>query len=99
MGRLSTLICGFMLGGAAIYGAFNYHVVKADSGLEFVRKGSASLSDTYVDIRKFSVSDWAAHPALSADILASEKTQLMTPSATSSLENGAREVLNNLRSK
>jgi hypothetical protein len=99
MGRISTLIFGFALGCAAIYGAFNYHVVKSDSGLEFVPKRSASLSETYIDIRKFTVSDWAAHPALSADILAAEKTQLMGQTAPNAIESGARELLNNIKSR
>jgi hypothetical protein len=99
MGRLSTLVFGFALGCGAIYCAFNYHIVKSDAGLQFVPKRSASLSETYVDIRKFGVSDWAAHPALSADIIAAEKTQLMGETAPNMLENGARDVLNNLRGR
>jgi hypothetical protein len=99
MGRISTLFFGFALGCGAIYCAFNYHVVKSDSGFQFVPKKSASLSETYVDIRKFGVSDWAAHPGLSTDIIASEQKQLMGGSATNTVENGARELLNNIQSR
>lgn len=99
MGRISTLFFGFALGCGAIYCAFNYHIVKSDSGLQFVPKKSASLSETYVDIRKFGVSDWAAHPGLSADILASEKSGLMGGSATNTIESEARGLLNNLQSR
>ena len=104
MGRLFWLLVGFAIGGGAIYGAFNYHVVKADSGFELVPKHSASLSDTYVDIRNFSVSDWAAHPALSADIVAAEKSHLLGGGSSNSLqngvnsmENGVKNVLNEIR--
>jgi hypothetical protein len=96
MGRFFWLLVGFAIGGGAIYGAFNFHVVKTDSGFEFVPKHAASLSDTYVDIRKFGVSDWAAHPALSADIVAAEKSQLMGQSAANPIEGEVRNLLNEI---
>jgi hypothetical protein len=87
MGRLSFMFLGIVVGGAAIYGAFSFHIVKSDSGLTLVPKRSASLSDTYVDIRSYNMSDWAAHPALSADIVAAEKQQLMNGSAQGQIQN------------
>jgi hypothetical protein len=96
MGRFFWLLVGFAIGGGVIYGAFNYHVVKTDSGFELVPKHTTSLGDTYVDIRKFGVSDWAAHPALSADIVAAEKTQLMGQSAANPIEGEVRNILNEI---
>ena len=96
MSRISSLVVGVVLGGAGIYGAFNYHVVKTDAGFELVRKSTASLSDTYVDIRNFGVSDWATHPALSADIVAAEKTGLLCQSASTTVQGEVRNLLNEI---
>ncbi len=96
MGRFFWLLLGFAIGGSAIYGAFNYHVVKADPGFELVPKHTASLSEIYVDIRNFSVSDWAAHPALSADIVAAEKSQLLSKSPANSVEGEVKNLLNEI---
>jgi transposase len=42
---------------AAILTAFNFHIVKTDKGFEMVPKESLGLSDSYVDIRNFTVAD------------------------------------------
>ncbi len=96
MGRFFFLLLGFVIGGSAIYTAFKYHVVKADSGIELIPKGTPSLADTYVDIRNYTVSDWAAHPTLSADIVAAEKTKLMGGSAANSAANTVQDEVQNL---
>jgi hypothetical protein len=46
--------------------------------------------------RVFGVSDWAAHPALSADIVAAEKSQLMGQSAANPIEGEVRNILNEI---
>jgi hypothetical protein len=93
MGRFSTLMFGMVLGGAAIYGAFSYHIIKADSGFTLVTKRSASLSETYVDIRSFTLADWAKHPELSADIVAAEKQQLLTPTPQNAVQGAVQGVM------
>jgi hypothetical protein len=97
------------LGGAGIWGAFNFHVVKTDSGLQLVPKHTVSLSDTYVDIRQFGLAEWAAHPALSADMVAAEKSKIAgggnsansaaesVERAVDNVESGAREIVDQIR--
>ena len=97
MGRLSFMFLGIIIGGGAIFGAFNYHLLKTSTGLELCPKRSASLSETYIDIRNFTAADWASHPALSADIVAAEKQHLMGESPTTAVENSVHQILNEVR--
>jgi hypothetical protein len=97
MGRIFFLFVGFFLGGAVIFGAFNYHVLKTSDGLELVPKQSAHLSETYVDIRSFSASDWLKHPDLAADIVAAEKHHLMGRSAAQTIEDGVKNFIDEIR--
>jgi hypothetical protein len=97
MGRLFFMFVGFIIGAGAIFGAFNYHLLKTSTGLQLCPKRSASLSETYVDIRKFTAVDWTNHPTLSADIVAAEKQHLMGESPTTAVENGVHEIVNEVR--
>jgi hypothetical protein len=97
MGRIFFLVAGFFLGGAVIFGAFNYHLLKTKDGLELVPKQSAHLSETYVDIRSFTASDWTKHPDLAADIAAAEKHHLLGQSAEKTIEDGVKKFLNEIR--
>lgn len=85
MRRLFWLFVGVVVGGAAILTAFNFHVVKTDKGLELVPKESLGLSDSYVDIRSFSATDWANHKQLAADIVAAEKAHILGDAAHQSI--------------
>ncbi|HZZ28275.1 MAG TPA: hypothetical protein VFE46_09770 [Pirellulales bacterium] len=97
MGRLFFLFFGFIIGAIVIFGAFNFHVLETSSGLQLCPKRSASLSETYIDIRKFTAADWASHPTLSADIVAAEKQHLMGESPTTAVENTVHEMINEVR--
>ena len=97
MGRLSFMMLGVIIGAGAIFGAFNYHLLKTSTGLQLCPKRSASLAETYVDIRKFTAADWASHPTLSADIVAAEKQHLMGESPATAVENSMHEIVNEVR--
>ncbi|HXT59095.1 MAG TPA: hypothetical protein VN699_10690 [Pirellulales bacterium] len=77
MGRLAMFILGMGVGGALVYGAERYHVLRTNQGLETVPKLSASFSETYVDVRGFGPSDWADHQGLAADVLRARKEYLI----------------------
>ena len=97
MGRLSWLLVGLVIGGGAVYGAFNYHVLKTNEGFQLVPKQTANLVDTYVDIRAFTVADWTLHRQLAADIMAVEKGHLLGGAAGNTLESGLQGVLEGVR--
>jgi hypothetical protein len=64
MPRLSWLIFGVIVGGLCMWGSFQYHVVRTNDGLTYVPKQRATLTDTYVDVRKWGVAEWGRHPEL-----------------------------------
>ena len=77
MSRLAFFVLGLLVGGALVYGAERYHVLRTKGGFETVPKLSASFNDTYVDVREFTASDWADHQGLAADVLRAHKEYLI----------------------
>ncbi len=97
MGRLTFMFFGFIVGAIAIFGALNFHLLETNTGLQLCPKRSVSLSETYVDIRKFTAADWATHATLSADIVAAEKQHLMGESPAAAVETTVHEMINEVR--
>jgi hypothetical protein len=94
MGRF---LIGFVVGGATVLGALRYHVVRAGDGVHIVPKMSATLSETYVDIRQYSPQDWTSHPAVAAALVRAGKGNLVQGAAVDSLWNGAEGLLKAMR--
>ena len=68
MRRIMTLCFGLACGGAVMWFAFNFHLVKSDSEWVTARKESAGLSDFYVDISSWDSAEWDDHPQLQANL-------------------------------
>ena len=83
---LAALFC-MMLGGGLVFFVFQYHVVRAADEVVLVPKLSASLSDTYVDVREWSALEWQRHPALVRALWKEGRTDLIVaPSARGLLQ-------------
>lgn len=93
MSRLSTFLMGMATGAALLHGATMYHVVRASDGFHFVAKQPARLSETYVDIRSFTMSDWAGHPQLASALVQANQQQLLGDSAASSIQDSANQLM------
>ncbi|NQV23675.1 MAG: hypothetical protein HQ518_04830 [Rhodopirellula sp.] len=89
MRRLFAMFFGFSLGLAAMFMAFQVHVVKTDSDWYFVRKQETQLADFYVDIRKWDRAEWARHPDFQKALVEAGKTDLMPASEPEDLLNEA----------
>ena len=85
-------LSGFLFGGATVYFALHFHVVRADDGVHFVPKVTTSFSQPYVDVRGFTVTDWADHQALSLAIENAEKRDLFSGSISQSIKNSVEDV-------
>jgi hypothetical protein len=77
MPRVGTFFLGFLVGGAVVYTSLHYHIVRANDGVHFIPKMTSSFSETYVDVRHFSVQDWADRVSLSTAVTAAGKSQMM----------------------
>ncbi len=78
MTRLFWMLMGIGIGaGIAYYSSQNY-LIHGATGYEIVPRSAMGFNDAYLDTRTFSFSDWAAHPALAADIAKANKMHLLT---------------------
>lgn len=91
MRRLFAMFFGFGLGLAAMFMAFQVHVVKTESDWHFVKKQETQFADFYVDIRKWDREEWDKHPELQDALAAAGKTDLLpTPQPEDILEDAMR---------
>lgn len=93
MKRLSSFLLGVAVGAALIFGALNYHLVRANDGLHLVRKVDARLSGTYVDVRPYTIADWARNPELAAALIDAGKRDLVESSAADAVRNRLDQFL------
>jgi hypothetical protein len=93
MSRFSSFLLGMATGAILLYGATLYHVVRAPDGFHFVKKQQPRLSETYVDIRAFTMTDWASHPQLASALVQANQQQLLGDSAAGSLLEGIKQAL------
>ena len=93
MKRLSSFLFGMVAGAALLYGALNYHLIRAQDGLHLVPKLDAELSGTYVDIRGFTITDWSQQPNLAAALIDADRRELVEGAASDALRNGLDRLL------
>lgn len=70
MGRLFAILFGVILGGAAVYAAHEYHIVRVRGETLIVRKKVSTWRDIYVDIREWSFKEWNSHRELAQNMAA-----------------------------
>ena len=83
-----------MIAGAALLqGVTMYHIVRASDGVHFVAKQPPRLGETFVDIRSFTMTDWAARPQLASALVQANQQQLLADSTVTSLQEKAKQLL------
>jgi len=93
MSRLSSFLLGMVAGAALLQGATTYHIIRASDGLHFIAKRPARLGETYIDIRAFTMTDWAARPQLASALVQAKQQQLLGDSAATALQDSAKQLL------
>jgi hypothetical protein len=93
MSRLSSFLLGMVAGAGLLQGTTTYHIVRASDGFHFIAKQPARISETYVDIRAFAMSDWAARPQLASALVQANQQQLLGDSAATALQEKAQQLL------
>jgi hypothetical protein len=86
------MVCG----AAMLFGAMHYHFVRGEDGVTLVPKISNNLSDVYVDIRDFKLTDWQQHKPLAAAILNSNQSHLLEDSSLNSFRESMRGLVDGL---
>jgi hypothetical protein len=97
MSRISSFLMGMVAGAAVLHAATSYHVVRASDGFHMIAKHPARLSETYVDVRKFTMADWANRPQLASALVQANQAHLLGDSTASAIQSGANQLLPALR--
>jgi hypothetical protein len=93
MSRLSSFLFGMVAGAGLLQGVSTYHIVRASDGFHVVTKRPSRLGETYVDIRQFTMTDWAARPQLASALVQANQQQLVGDSAAAALQDQAKQLL------
>ncbi len=80
-------------GAVLLYAATNYHVVRSGDGIHLIGKRPARLGETFVDIRGFTLADWAARPQLASALVQSNQQRLLGDSAKRGVEQTMNQIL------
>lgn len=96
MNRLGAFVLGMVVGAGLLWGAMHYHVVRSKDGFFFVAKVRNDLSDPYVDIRGFTLSDWERHRPLAAALIRSKQSHLVGDSSAQVFREKMDAVLDSL---
>jgi hypothetical protein len=94
MRRIWTFVTGIVVGGALIFAAMNYHVIRANDGLYVVPKIDAQLALTYADIRDFTVADWAKNSELAGALMNANRRDLVDNAIGNTFDNSVDKWLN-----
>lgn len=93
MARFYTFLLGLICGAMALYAVMNFHVIRARDGFHFVNKQPPRIAETYVDIRRFGMGDWAGRPQLVSALGSSNQHGLLGEAATGAIGEGMEKML------
>ena len=93
---MSKFIYGMICGATLLYCAMHYHVVRGNDGVFLVPKISNNLTDVYVDIREYQLSDWQQHKPLAAAIMQSNRSHLLEDASLGSFRETTRRLVDGL---
>src|SRR5262249_18362940 len=93
MSRLSSFFLGLVAGAVLLHVTTNFHVVRASDGFHLIAKQPARLSETFVDVRTFKMSDWAARPQLANALVQANQGQLLGDSAAGALRQSVNQLI------
>jgi hypothetical protein len=93
---MSRFIAGMICGATLLFIAMHYHVVRGKDGVFLVPKITNNLSDVYVDIRQYDLSDWKEHKPLAAAIMQSNRSHLLEDASLGSFRESTRALVDGL---
>jgi hypothetical protein len=87
MGRIKWFVLGAVAGSGMTMASLKYHFLYTNGGLKAVPKQSATLSETFLDVRDFGASDWAEHEKVMAAVM-SHDPAILESAAVNSIRDG-----------
>ncbi|TWU41567.1 hypothetical protein Q31b_30180 [Novipirellula aureliae] len=80
---MSRFLAGMVCGAVLLFVGMHYHVVRGKQGVFLVPKISNNLSEVYVDIRDFQITDWQKHKPLAAAMVKNDQSDMLEEASTS----------------
>ncbi len=99
MSRFSSFFAGVVVGAAGLFLAMQFYIVRANDGVHFIPKLAAKLENPYIDIRKFTLTDWQDRQPLAVAIMKANQGNLMEDSGLSSFKQAAQKTLDQISGK
>jgi hypothetical protein len=93
MSRIWSFLLGAVFGAALLHLATNYHVVRSSEGFDIIAKTPPRLSDSIVDVRTFSASDWTSRPQLAGALVQANKQHLIVDSTANAIHQSVNQLL------
>lgn len=93
MRRISTFLLGMATGAMLLHGATMYHVLRAADGIHLIPKQPPRLAETYVDIRTFTMEEWAGHAQLASAVVQAGQQRLLGDAAVGTIHETLNSVL------
>lgn len=93
MKRVSAFLAGIVVGMATLHTVMSYHLVQSKDGIHLIAKTPARLSESFVDIRSFTFSDWSGHPQLASALVQAGQQHLLGDSAATSLRQSVHDLV------
>jgi hypothetical protein len=91
--RIGSFLLGVVVGAALLHVTMNYHFIRSSDGFHLVAKRPARLSESFVDVRDFSMADWTAHPQLASALVQANKQHLLGASAADTIQQSFNQLL------
>ena len=77
---IKNLLTGAVFGGATVYTALNYHVIRTEDGVQLVSRAvRPPFRNTYVDLRDWQPRDWKNAPDVAEALVKGGHTDLLSP--------------------
>jgi hypothetical protein len=93
MTRVYFFLLGMVAGALLIYATMHFHLVRAQDGFHVVDKQPPRLTEAYVDVRSFGMTDWGDHPQLATAVMEADKPQLLGDSARGAVQDGINQIM------
>ena len=94
--NLGSFVGGVVVGGALMYGSLTHHVLRTEQGYRLVPKLQPGLAETYLDVRQFTISDWARHRGVAAAVVTAGRQEIFTQQAADTVTQGVGELIREL---
>lgn len=98
MNRVSSFSLGVFVGIVGLYMTMHFTLVRAGDGFHLVPKIAAKIETPYVDVRKFTLTDWQQKQSLALSVLKANKGHLLQDQKLIGFKQSSQQILDQFTS-